>query len=161
MLPTISLTGMLGGESQALSTLLANGAEIWSLGFGLTLPIFDWGRLTARADAAEARAKQSLASYQKAVEASFREVADALSNLGQTTAMEGDLQTRATAAGDALRLARARYEAGYSAYLEVLDAQRTANDAGLAVVRNRQNRLSASVDLMKALGGGWAPQPAR
>ena len=49
----------------------------------------------------------------------------------------------------------ARYQAGYSPYLEVLDAQRTANDAELAFVRNRQARLAFSVDLMKALGGGW------
>ena len=145
-------------RARALSTLLNSGSNIWSLGFGLALPIFDWGRLAARADAAEARARQSLAGYQKTVETAFREVADALTNLEQTTASEEDLQARATAARNALRLARARYEAGYSAYLEVLDAQRTANDAELAVVRNRQTRLSASVDLMKALGGGWSAE---
>lgn len=155
MLPTISLTSSYGGDSRALSTLLDSGSRIWSLGFGLALPIFDWGRLAARADAAESRAHQSLAGYQKAIETAFREVADGLTNLEQTTATEEDLQVRATAARNVLRLARARYEAGYSAYLEVLDAQRTANDAELAVVRNRQNRLSASVELMKALGGGW------
>jgi len=156
MLPSISLTGLYGGESSGLSTLLQSGSRIWSLGFGLTLPIFDWGRLAARADAAEARAHQSLAGYQKSVESAFREVADALTNVEQTTASEEDLQTRVAAARDALRLARIRYEAGYSPYLEVLDAQRTAYDAELALIRNRQNRLSASVDLMKALGGGWS-----
>lgn len=155
MLPTISLTGTYGGETQALSTLLANGSNIWTLGFGLALPIFDWGRLDARAEAAEARARQSLAAYQKAIETAFREVADGLTNLEQTTAAEQDLWARAMAARNTVRLARARYEAGYSPYLELLDAQRTANDAELAVVRNRQNRLSASVDLMKSLGGGW------
>lgn len=155
MLPIISLTGSYGAESRALSTLLESGSGIWSLGFGLAVPIFDWGRLAARADAAEARARHSLAGYQKAIETAFREVADGLTNLEQTTATEQDFQARATAARNVLRLARARYEAGYSAYLEVLDAQRTANDAELAVVRNRQSRLSASVDLMKALGGGW------
>ena len=54
-----------------------------------------------------------------------------------------------------LQLSQLRYETGYSPYLEVLDAQRTANDAELAFVRNRQARLAFSVDLMKALGGGW------
>ena len=158
MLPTISLTGSDGAESRALSTLLDSGSNIWSLGFGLALPVFDWGRLAARADAAQARAQQSLAGYQKAVETAFREVADGLTNLEQSTAAEEDLQARATAARNTLRLARARYEAGYSPYLEFLDAQRTINDAELAVVRNRQNRLSASVDLMKALGGGWSAE---
>ena len=156
MLPSISLTGNMGGESRALSMLLNNGSRIWTLGFGLSLPIFDWGRLAARADAAEAREHQSLAGYQRAIESAFREVADALTNIQQTTSSEEDVQARATAARNALRLARLRYEAGYSGYLEVLDAQRTSNEADIALVRNRQTLLSASVDLMKALGGGWS-----
>lgn len=161
MLPTISLTGSYGAESRALAMLLGGGANIWSAGFGLTLPIFDAGRLQARSDAALARQRQSLGNYQKAAESAYREVADALSNLQQTAAGEGVLQARAAAARSTLRLARIRYEAGYSAYLEVLDAQRTANEAELALLRNRQSRLSATVDLMKALGGGWSDETVR
>jgi multidrug efflux system outer membrane protein len=156
MFPTISLTAYAGGQSTALSTVLSSGASIWSLGFGLALPIFDAGRYAARMQAAQARQRQSVANYQKAVETAFREVADALATVRQTAAAEEDQQARAQAARNALRLARLRYEAGYSAYLEVLDAQRTANEAELAFVRNRQSRLVASVDLMKSLGGGWS-----
>ena len=156
MFPTISLTAYAGGQSSALSSVLSSGASIWSLGFGLGLPIFDAGRFAARTQAAEARQRQALAGYQRTVETAFREVADALTSVQQSTAAEQDLQTRVTAARNALRLARLRYESGYSAYLEVLDAQRTANDAELGFVRNRQLRLSASIDLMKALGGGWS-----
>ncbi len=160
MLPTISLTGVDGWESKALSSLIQGTSAIWSLGFALTLPIFDWGRFEARTDAAIAREHQALAGYQKSIETGFREVADALTNAQQTTEAEADYVTRLEAARRTLRLAKLRYESGYSAYLEVLDAQRTANDAELAFVRNRQSRLSASVDLMKALGGGWAPEMA-
>lgn len=156
MFPTISLTSYYGGQSAALSTLLGSGGRIWSLGFGLGLPIFDAGRFAARSQAAEARQKQSVAAYQKSVETAFREVGDALVTVRQGAAAETDQQARVKAARNALRLARVRYEAGYSAFLEVLDAQRAANDAELAFVRNRQLRLSASVDLMKALGGGWS-----
>ena len=156
MFPTISLTSYLGSESSGLSTLLGSGAGIWSLGFGMTLPIFDAGRNAARTQAAEARQKQAVGGYQKAVETAFREVADALASVRQTAAAEADQQARAQAARNVLRLAGLRYEAGYSAYLEVLDAQRVANEAELAFVRNRQSRLAASVDLMKALGGGWS-----
>lgn len=156
MFPTISLTSYLGSESSGLSTLLGTGSGIWSVGFGLTLPIFDAGRYGARTQAAEARQRQAVGGYQRAVETAFREVADALSTLRQTAAAEADQQARAQAARNVLRLARLRYEAGYSAYIEVLDAQRTANDAELALVRNRQAQLAASVDLMKALGGGWS-----
>ena len=67
------------------------------------------------------------------------------------------------AAAETLRIATRRFEAGYSGYLEVLDAQRGAQDADLAYVRARQARLDASVAMFKALGGGWkpAPDPAR
>jgi len=160
MLPTLSLTGNDGWESKAFSSLLQSSSHIWSLGFALSFPIFDAGRYAALTDAAKARAQQSVASYQKSIETGFREVADALTNSQQTEAAEGDYQLRVQAARSALRLARLRYEAGYSAYLEVLDAERTANEAELAFVRNRQSRLSASVDLMKALGGGWSPSAA-
>jgi len=79
----------------------------------------------------------------------------ALVNVQQTGASEAELRERLQAARNALELSTLRYQSGYSPYLEVLDAQRTANDAELAFVRNRQARLAFSVDLMKALGGGW------
>ena len=156
LFPTISLTGGLGRQSAAFSDLLAGGAGIWSLGYALTLPIFDAGRRGARVDQARARQQQALASYQKAVETAFREVSEGLINVEQSGATETDLAARLQAARNALELSNIRYEAGYSPYLEVLDAQRTANDAELAFVRNRQARLSFSVDLMKSLGGGWS-----
>jgi multidrug efflux system outer membrane protein len=157
MFPSLSLTGALGDESKAFSTLLDSGSRIWSFGFGLTLPIFDWGRIGARVDAAQAREHQLVAAYQKSIETAFREVADALTSSQMSADAEEDLRVRADAARNSFKLAQLRYEAGYSAYLEVLDAQRTLNEADLAVVRNRQARLAASVDLMKALGGGWKP----
>ena len=64
---------------------------------------------------------------------------------------------RASRARNTLKLAQLRYKSGYSAFLEVLDAQRTVNEAELALVRNRQSHLAFTVDLMRALGGGWSP----
>ena len=156
MFPTIALTSYLGSESTSMSTLLSSGASIWSIGFGLAAPIFDAGRYAARTQAAEARQKQAVGVYQKAVEAAFRDVADALASVTLTAAAEQDQRDRALSARNVLRLATLRYESGYSAYLEVLVAQAAANDAELAFVRNRQAHLAASVDLMKALGGGWS-----
>jgi multidrug efflux system outer membrane protein len=155
LFPTLSLTAALGAQSGELSQLLSSGAGIWSLGFGLALPIFDAGRREARVEQAEARREQALANYQRSIESGFREVADALVSVEQTAGSEDELRLRLEAARKALELSTARYESGYSPYLEVLDAQRTANDAELAFVRNRQARLAFSVDLMRALGGGW------
>jgi multidrug efflux system outer membrane protein len=157
MFPTITLTALAGGQSAELGDLLTSGAKIWTAGFGLALPLFDAGRRAARVDQAYARREQAVAGYQRAVETGFREVADALVNVQQSGESEAELKARLDSARAALELSTLRYEKGYSPYLEVLDAQRNANDAELAFVRNRQARLAFSVDLMKALGGGWNP----
>lgn len=156
--PTFSLTGALGTQSRELSTLFSTGAGIWSVGLDAVGPIFDAGRYAARTEQAEARARQSAAAYEKTARTAFSEVADALSNVRLAADAEEDLRTRVEQAQNALRLSTLRYDSGYSAYLEVLDAQRTLNDARLALVRNRQQYLAYTVDLMNALGGGWIPR---
>jgi multidrug efflux system outer membrane protein len=155
--PTFSLTGTLGTQSRELSSLFSPRAAIWSIGIGAVGPILDWGRYQARTEQAEARARQAAAAYEKTAQTAFREVADALSNVRLAAEAEQDLRDRVDRASNTLRLSTQRYEAGYSAYLEVLDAQRTLNDAQLALVRNRQAYLAYTVDLMNALGGGWTP----
>lgn len=155
LFPSISLTGNLGSESRELSDLFGSGAMIWSLGARLDLPLFDAGRRRARVDQATAAQQEALARYVGTVRNAFRDVNDALVSVRQTAAVEQALAARLEAARETLRLAEIRYEAGYSPFLEVLDAQRTANDAELAYIRNRQERLTASILLFKALGGGW------
>lgn len=155
MFPTLTLTGAGGFESAALSTLLKGPAHFWSLGFGLTAPIFDGGRNAARTDQAGARQREAVGAYQSAVATAFKEVADALANSRAARESQADVERRTASAETAERLAKARFDAGYSGYLELLDAQRTATAARLDIVRNRQAQLNASVDLFKALGGGW------
>jgi multidrug efflux system outer membrane protein len=155
--PTLSLTAALGFQSAELGNLLTAGAGIWSFGLGVVGPIFDSGRYAARTEQAQARARQAAIAYEQTVEVAFREVSDALSNVRFAADREDDLRARVDQARNALRLATLRYESGYSAYLEVLDAQRTLNDAQLALALNRQAYLGYTVDLMNALGGGWLP----
>lgn len=156
-LPTISLTGSLGTQSNELGSLFSTGSAIWSLGIGLVGPIFDGGRSAARTDQAIARASQAAADYERTAQTAFREVSDALSNVQLSAEAEQDLIERVDYARKSLRLSTLRYESGYSAYIEVLDAQRTLNEAQLALARNRQVYLQYTVDLMNALGGGWVP----
>jgi multidrug efflux system outer membrane protein len=155
--PTFSLTAFLGGQAAALRNLVAGGGRIGSVGGSVVWPILDAGRYQARTREAEARAEQAAAAYEKAIQGAWREVADALDTLRAAAESEADVEARLKAAREALRVTQIRYEAGYSAYLEVLDAQRTLNVAELAAIQNRQARLSASVDVMKSLGGGWQP----
>lgn len=154
-LPTVSLTGSLGQQSSELENLLNAPARLWSIGVGLTAPIFDGGRLAARADQARARQQEALGAWRGTVQTAFREVADALANASAAREVAVDLQRRDRSAQDALRLAQVRFDAGYSGNLELLDAQRVATAAQLDAVRNLQQQYSASIDLIKALGGGW------
>jgi multidrug efflux system outer membrane protein len=157
--PALSLTGSVGTQSSLVQSVFTPSAKVWSIGANVLGPVIDGGRYAARTEQAEAQAKQAQAAYQRSVETAFREVADGLSNLRLAAEIETDLQLRVKAARHALQLAQQRYESGYSAYLEVLDVQRTLNESLLAFIRNRQAYLSYSVDLMNALGGGWEPSP--
>ncbi len=155
--PNITLTGQYGFESLKLRDLMKSGARIWTLGLGLDLPIFDYGRRKARVEGAEAREKQALAQYQIAIQNAFKEVNDALITRRLNLEREQVLQQSERSAKVALTVAENRYKSGYSSYLEVLDAQRVYHEAALNAVQARQGSLLASVELFKALGGDWRP----
>ena len=155
LFPTISLTAGMGGESKDLGDLLKSAARIWNGGLSLNLPVFDSGRLTSKVDQVTAAQRQLLVSYERAVQNAFTEVNDALVNVRQNTDREAALNASQASASKALEIASNRYKSGYTSYLEVLDAQRVFNDASLAYVQSRQARLTSTVELFKALGGGW------
>ncbi|MCE1183115.1 MAG: efflux transporter outer membrane subunit [Rhodocyclales bacterium] len=156
--PKFTLTGSVGSESKVLSDLFTAGAGTWALGLGALMPILDFGRTSARVDQAKALNEQSLIAWQSSLQTAYKEVRDALVNLREEAESEQAQQARVTAADKALALANLRYKAGQAGYLEVLDAQRTANDANTALIATRWLRLGAAVDLFKALGGGWKPE---
>jgi multidrug efflux system outer membrane protein len=153
--PTISLTGIFGGESLELGDILKSGARIWTFGLGLDLPIFDSGKRESRVEQATARQKQALAQYQTAIQNAFREVNDALISRRLNAEREQAYMQSEAFAKKALSVAENRYKSGYSAYLEVLDAQRVHNDATLNVVQAKQATFLATVELFKALAGDW------
>jgi len=157
--PSINLTGSLGAESLALGDILKSGALIWTLGLGLDLPIFDSGKRQSRVEQATARQKQALAQYQTAIQNAFREVNDALVTRRLDAEREQALVQSEASAKKALTVAENRYKSGYSAYLEVLDAQRVHNDASLASVQAKQATFLATVELFKVLGGDWKSEP--
>lgn len=155
LFPTISLTANYGGESAELGDILKSAARVWSGGLDLNLPIFDSGRLSARLDQATAQQKQALASYEGTVRTAFQEVNDALVTVRQNAEREALLNSSKEAAKKAMEISDNRYKSGYSAYIDVLDSQRVYNDTAITYIQSRQARLLASVDLFKALGGGW------
>lgn len=159
--PTFSLTGALGVESRDLSHIATRGASLWSVGAGVYAPILDWGKIDAQVDQTKARAKAAAADFEQTVQTAYAEIACALATQSGLAAEAAPQEARLRAAKEALSLAKKRYASGYSAYLEVLDAQRQANDAQQSVLRLKESQQGAAVDLFKALGGGWKASEAK
>ena len=99
--------------------------------------------------------------YQTSIQNAFREVNDALISRRLNAEREQAYIRSENSAKQALSVAENRYKSGYSAYLEVLDAQRVHNDASLAVVQAKQATFLATVELFKALGGDWKGDAAK
>lgn len=158
MLPSLSLTGSAG---VALSTALANPVGIFSLGASILAPIFDGGRLAAQEDVATARRDQAAFAYRRAALVAFREVDDALAGVRRTDEQAADLVQQTLAARGALQNASNRYRAGYSAYIEQLDAQRSLLTAELSLVQTKTDWLTSYVALYQAMGGGWSAEDVR
>ncbi len=120
----------------------------------VSLPIFDGGRNRGNLDYARASQQVAVATYERAIQTAFREVADALAQRG-TIVQQVDAQTRrAEAARVAARLSDARYRAGVDSFLTSLDAQRTAYAAEQQLATTRLSRISNLVELYRSLGGG-------
>lgn len=158
--PRITLTGSLGTASAELDGLFQGGSRAWSFAPSLALPLFDAGRNQANLDLAQARRDIAVASYEKAVQAAFREVADGLTAQQALAEQVRIQQTALAAQQDRARLARLRYDHGATTFLEVLDAQRDLLSAEQQLVQTRRALLSARVGLYAALGGGAQTLPA-
>jgi outer membrane protein, multidrug efflux system len=153
-LPAISLTGTYGYASTELSELVGEDGLTWSYGPSISLPIFDFGRRRANLTVAQARENIAIADYERTIQNSFREVADALAGrryLSERVAA----QERATNAQRRLaELARTRYREGVARYIEVLDAERSLFSAEQALLQDRSAEVANLVALYVALGGG-------
>jgi multidrug efflux system outer membrane protein len=153
--PTIKLTSTAGLASADLGTFLNWQSRAASIGPSIHVPIFEGGRNRANLAAAEARYEQSVASYRGAVLNAFREVEDALSDLGSLSSQSAAVNRALVSARDTAALANERYQRGLSSYLDVVDAQRIALQAERQEAQLRGQRAISTVLLVKALGGGW------
>ena len=153
--PRITLTGAAGFESATITDVLSPGSKIWQIGPSVSIPIFEGGRNQANLEAARARYDQGVARYRQQVLVAFQDVENALVDL-RTLAEQSEAQNRAVeAAQRTLDLANQSYRQGASTYLDITDAERTLfNDQRVAAQLLGQ-RMQATVQLIKALGGGW------
>lgn len=152
--PTISLASSVGVRSDGLSDLFDNDAVGWSFGPNISVPIFDAGRLDANYDVAKVEREQTLASYERSIQTAFREVSDVLATratLGEQLAAQYRLQDNFD---QTYEIADARFKAGISNYLDVLDAQRSLFDTQQGILDLELQKIISQIELYQALGGG-------
>lgn len=153
--PSFSLTGALGLASADLSTLLSGESLVYSVGGSMLGPIFSWGKNKRRVEIQQEVANQALFRYEQSVLQAFREVDDALVDV-YTYSRETEARLRQReAAKNAAKLSRARYDGGQTAYLEVLETERSMFNAELEASTAWRLQLASYVYLYKAMGGGW------
>jgi multidrug efflux system outer membrane protein len=156
LFPRISLTSSVGTASRSLSNLFQGGA--WSFVPSLTVPLLEGGASRAELRVAEVSRDIQVATYEKAVQTAFTEVADALAvraSLAERLAAQDSL---VGAWQRSLTLSQARYQYGSYSYLNVLDAQRSLYTAQQARISLQLADLVNRMTLFKALGGSWAAQ---
>ena len=153
--PSISLTGSLGVESTQLGSLFSGDAEAWSFGGAVDWSFLTFGRTLGNVRQSEAAMREAAAGYEKAVQQAFRDVRNALAVQRGMAESAKALEEAALRMEKAAELARRRYEAGYSPYLDVLEAERTLYSSQMQFLERRAAQLSAIAQVCVVLGGGW------
>lgn len=153
--PSFSLTGEFGFESTELSDLNSSDAKTWNLFGNVFFPIFNSGQLKAQVEVEKARTDQLILFYEQTLQQSLREVEDALVSIRTYKNEHAARSRQVTAARNAAKLSRARYDGGVVDYLEVLDTERTLFSAELAESVVLRQYLNSIVLLYRSLGGGW------
>eukprot|EP01036_Dinobryon_divergens_P050792 gene50792-67998_t len=160
--PRIALTASAGTASSTLSGLFAGGSQAWSFAPSISVPIFDGGANRANLRVAEAQQKIQIATYEKAVQTAFREVADALAER-RTLAERLDAQRSLLGATSrSFELSQSLFRSGASSYLDVLDAQRAYYAAQQALIglqlTEQTNRLTIYKTELGESGNRRGPQ---
>ena len=156
--PTISLTGLFGWASTDLSDLFSGPAKTWSWAVPVAAPIFTGGAISGQVRAAEAIQQQTLVRYQQVIQNAFRETEDSLVDQRKTKEQLQTLKQQVGSLTDYARIARLRYDNGYTSYIEVLDAERSLFNAQLTYAQTQGVLFQALVNLYKAMGGGWVTE---
>jgi multidrug efflux system outer membrane protein len=153
--PTISLTGSGGFSSPQLSSLFKTSSREWSFSPQISVPIFTGGKNQAQLESARAAERIQVATYEKAIQTAFREVADALID-NETYSRQISIESALiTTQQRRLELATLRYRQGEDTYLNELTAQQDLYSAQQGLLQAQLNRLASEIALYQALGGGW------
>ncbi|HTO06866.1 MAG TPA: efflux transporter outer membrane subunit [Myxococcota bacterium] len=155
LFPQVRLTGAAGWESASFSDVVNWESRLWEIGPSIHVPIFEGGRLRANLSAAEARWAESVQLYRGTVLGAFRDVEDALAGVRLRADQDAAVRDAVEASGRAAAVARAQYDRGIADYLQVAVAEATHLNLELQSAQISEQRLDASLQLVKAIGGSW------
>lgn len=153
--PRVILTGLAGRQATNLTGLRLGSGNFFGIGPQLVLPVFTGGRLRANIQASDARLEQARIEYENELLAAFQEAEDAIAAFRAEQERLAKLAEASAAAKSALALSEDLYRAGLADFLAVLDAQRSVLELDQAIAEARISALLQSVQLFKALAGGW------
>jgi multidrug efflux system outer membrane protein len=153
--PAISLTGVGGVQSIALTQLFTGPAGLWSFTGQLAQPLYAGGSLRSGVRLAQAQQEQAALTYQQTIQQAFREVSNALVAYAKDQEFRKQQELLTHSAEDASHLSDLRYRGGASSYLEVIDADTRYYSAELTLAQAQLNEMLDYVELYRALGGGW------
>ena len=153
--PSISLTGSIATYGAEFGDLGKHSTLGWAFGPSITVPIFQGGALQAAVELAQAERDQSFLAYRAAVLTALEDVENASVGLNQERLRHARLAAQVEHSREAARLARLLYDNGATAFLDVLDAERTLFSAEQSLLTSEVAVVTDYVALAKALGGGW------
>lgn len=153
--PTISLTGVFGFQSDALSRLFTGPSRAWTFVPQITQPIFTAGRLKSNVNFQKAQRDLAIAQYQQTIQTAFTEVSNSLSQYKRVREIRAQQELLVASLQDASSLAHLRYEGGVDTLLNALVVDTSLFNAELSLAQTRRDELLSLVQLYRALGGGW------
>jgi NodT family efflux transporter outer membrane factor (OMF) lipoprotein len=155
LLPSFKLTATGGVQNLKWHDFISAPTGLWRLSGVVAAPLFEGGRVQSQTDSVAAQRDQTIYAYENAVRAAFSETENGLGAIVRLKEQAIQNDARRATAAETLRIAHNRYRNGYASYLEELDAQRTLYSADVGRLQLKTRILVASVDLYRAMGGGW------
>jgi outer membrane protein, multidrug efflux system len=155
LFPKVNINGLLGLNAATVSGLVEGAAFRYSLGASIAYNLFDFGLVRTRIAAADARAEAALITYEKTVLLALEETEAALLQYSRNAKQTEALFEATKNSEQAAKLARVRFDAGYTDFLAVLDAERQLIADQNALAQSQTASATSLIGVYKALGGGW------
>ncbi|MYM30374.1 efflux transporter outer membrane subunit [Duganella sp. CY15W] len=155
LLPSFKLTAVGGVQNLKWHDFVNAPTALWRLTGAVAAPVFEGDRVQYQTDSVAAQRDQAIYAYENSVRTAFSETDNSLGAIVRLKEQAVQNDARRATAAETLRIAHNRYNNGYASYLEELDAQRTLFTADVGRLQLKTRILVASVDLYRAMGGGW------